>query len=181
MIWIIDFDEGSLKRFCTDFFRLEADSNVSAIDIFINSGGGEVSCMLGMRDLIKSAKKPVSTTIIGRAYSCAVPIAASGTKGLRFAAPSASVMMHETSGQTFMLKNSEFMATAEQFNKVNELILTNMSLDMGRDKNWLTEKFSSRKNTDWYMTADEAKSIGIVDHVGLTRPTPVKPSKEIYD
>lgn len=68
------------------------------ITIYINSQGGDTqSGLLTIYDTMQFIKSPVKTICIGEAYSSAAVLLASGTKGLRFAAPNSKIMIHSLS------------------------------------------------------------------------------------
>ena len=67
----------------------------SDIHFYINSPGGSVTAGLGILDTMRFVPCDVSTYIIGQAASMGSVLAASGTKGKRFALPNARNLMHQ--------------------------------------------------------------------------------------
>ncbi len=74
---------------------LANEDDKSDIHLYVNSPGGSVSSGLGIIDTLKFIKPDVCTYIIGQAASMGSVIAASGTKGKRFALPNARNLMHQ--------------------------------------------------------------------------------------
>jgi ATP-dependent Clp protease protease subunit len=167
-VWVTEFDDANLKTFYNSFMRLERDPAVKVIPIIISSYGGSVDVLSAMRDLIKSSPKPVSTIVIGRAMSCGVALTASGTKGMRFASEGARIMIHEISAGAWG-KNSDIQVTADESKRLNKLFITNLAEDMGKSYDWIVAELHKRKNTDWFITPAQAKTLRIIDHIGIPR------------
>ena len=68
------------------------------IQIFINSAGGSTTETWAFIDLLHFIRMNVWTTVIGEASSAGAIILASGTSGMRRAAPNASIMIHQFFG-----------------------------------------------------------------------------------
>lgn len=167
-IWVNSFGEIGLKRFMEKFFKLESDPEISLIPIFISSYGGSVHGLLGMRDIIKSSSKPVATIALGKAMSAGACLLASGDKGLRFVAPSASIMVHEVSSGGWGKSNDLQIAAAET-ERLNAVLLKNLSEDTGKTVQQIHEKFASLKNADWFLSASEAVKFGLADNIAVPR------------
>lgn len=167
-IWVVDFDDHTLASFYSQFFELEKDPSVSIIPIFISSYGGSVDVLTAMRDLIKSCDKPVATIAVGRAMSCGAALLAAGTPGFRFAAPNASIMIHEVSGGAGG-KSAEMEARIEDIKRINEQLFAHMAQDMKVPYAKLLKEVNKRRNADWFITAEEALKLKLIDHVGLPR------------
>lgn len=169
-IHIREFDFETLEQFLVDFSRLEADPLVQIIPIYISSYGGDAYALSGMRDLIKSSQKPVSTICLGTAMSCGAFLLAMGTKGFRYCSPSSEIMVHEVAGGSSpLVKASEKMQDAIDTERLNEKFFKNFSEDTGNTYQALQEKITELRNADWYLTAQEAKKWGIVDHIATPR------------
>jgi ATP-dependent Clp protease, protease subunit len=167
-IWVTDFNDEALKEFYVAFTELEENPLVTVIPIIISSYGGEVDSLIAMRDLIKSSVKPVATICMGKAMSCGAFLLAAGTAGYRFISQDSTVMVHEVSagayGKTAELKNS-----AEAVERLNTLMMKRFSEDTGNKSSKILTKLHRRKNTDWFMGAEEAISNGIADVIGIPR------------
>ena len=167
-IWINDFDENSLQDFYEEFMRLESDPAVDVIPIFVSSYGGQVDVLTSMRDLIKSSPKPVATIAIGKAMSCGVALVSAGTKGFRFSSPNSRFMIHEVAGAGEG-KNSDVQVAAKEMAILNKIVMSNLAEDMGKRYDWLMNQLKKRKNSDWFLLPQEAKDVGIIDHISLPR------------
>jgi ATP-dependent Clp protease, protease subunit len=83
---------------CMQLLFLEAENPKKEISMYINSPGGVVSSGLSIYDTMQFIRCPVSTTIMGQAASMGSLLAVGGTKGMRFALPNSSIMVHQPSG-----------------------------------------------------------------------------------
>ncbi len=93
------FLEGSIGpetacEFAKKMLRLNMESTSRPIDLLINSPGGEINSGMLIYDVLQSSKAPVRMYCMGRAYSMAALIFASGRDG-RFMLPHSELMLHE--------------------------------------------------------------------------------------
>jgi len=65
------------------------------IHLYVNSPGGSVTAGLGILDTMRFVEPDVCTYVIGQAASMGSVLAASGTKGKRFALPNSRNLMHQ--------------------------------------------------------------------------------------
>ena len=75
------------------------DEKPDDIEFFISSGGGAVSEMFSIYDLMSLVKnnRDIATFGYGKIASAAVPLLAAGTKGKRYIAKHARLMLHHCS------------------------------------------------------------------------------------
>jgi ATP-dependent Clp protease, protease subunit len=139
---------------------LEADNPERDIHLYINSPGGSVSSGLAMYDTIQYLKSPVNTICMGLAASMGAFLLAAGRKGKRHALPHSRIMIHQPSGGAQgTAADIEIQAKEILYlrGKMNEL----MSKHTGRQ----LEQIERDVDRDRFMSAEEAKDYGIVDHV----------------
>ena len=74
---------------------LANEDSKSDIHFYINSPGGSVTAGLGILDTMRFVPCDVCTYVIGQAASMGSVLAASGTKGKRFALPNSRNLMHQ--------------------------------------------------------------------------------------
>ena len=130
------------------------------IKLYINSPGGSVTAGLAIYDTMQYIKCPVSTICIGLTASMAAIILASGTKGKRFALPSAEILLHQVAGG-IQGQAIEIEITAKQIIKMKEKINQILSFHTGQALNKITKD----TDRDFYLTAEEAKKYGLIDEV----------------
>ncbi len=141
-------------------------SGQGVFPIEIDSYGGDAYSLCGMIDTIESAKEliQVATVAVGKAFSSGIFALASGTSGLRFAGPSSSLMIHNVQariGGSFESLKVDMKETS----RLNKQLMKFLGKATGKDAKFYEEKLS--ENRDWYLTPQQAKRIGIVDHVKL--------------
>lgn len=142
---------------------LEADNPDKDIQLYINSPGGSVSAGFGIYDIMQFVKCDVATTCIGLAASMSALLLAGGAKGKRFILPHARTMIHQPhimgGGLSGQASDIEIQAR-EMINtkrKLTELYAHHTGKDFA-----LLDQLMDR---DYYMSAEEAQGMGLVDHV----------------
>jgi ATP-dependent Clp protease, protease subunit len=139
---------------------LEADNPDRDIFVYINSPGGSVSAGLAIYDTMQYLKAPVNTICMGLAASMGSFLLAAGRKGKRSALPHARIMMHQPSGGTQgTAADIEIQAKEILFlrRKLNELYAKHTGKTV--------EQIEKDMDRDRFMSAEEAKEYGVVDHV----------------
>ena len=143
---------------------LEADSPGRDIHLYVNSPGGSVSAGLAIYDTMQFLKSPVNTICMGLAASMGAFLLASGANGKRSALPNSRIMIHQPSGGTSgTASDIEIQAREVLYTraKMNEL----MAKHTGRP----LEQVERDVDRDRFMSAEEAKAYGIIDHVVANR------------
>ena len=150
---------------CAQFLFLESEDPKKDIFLYINSQGGVVSSGLAIYDTIQYIRPDVSTVCVGQAASMGSLLLASGKKGKRYCLPHSRIMTHQPSGGVqgqatdIEIHAKEILNLKKKLNLIYEKH-TGQSLAS-------IEKMMERDN---FMSADEAKKIGIVDKVVSERP-----------
>ncbi len=143
---------------------LEADNPGRDIHLYINSPGGSVSAGLAIYDTMQFLKSPVNTICMGLAASMGAFLLCAGRNGKRSALPHSRVMIHQPSGgmqgtaSDIEIQAREVLYTRS---KMNEL----MAKHTGRP----LEQIERDVDRDRFMSAEEAKAYGIIDHVVVSR------------
>jgi ATP-dependent Clp protease protease subunit len=143
---------------------LESDDPDKEITIYINSPGGSITAGLAIYDTMQYVRAPVSTLCIGLAASMAAWILAAGNKGLRRALPNSRVMIHQPLGgvrgqaSDIEIHAKEILFLRDRMNKIME-----------KHTGQAAEKIKLDTERDRYLSADEAKTYGIVDSVIAAR------------
>jgi ATP-dependent Clp protease, protease subunit len=139
---------------------LQADNPERDIYLYINSPGGLVSAGMAIYDTMQFLKAPVNTICMGMAASMGSFLLAAGRPGKRSALPHARIMMHQPSGGTQgTAADIEIQAREILYlrGKLNELYAKHTSQPL--------EQIEKDMDRDRFMSADEAKAYGLVDHV----------------
>jgi ATP-dependent Clp protease protease subunit len=135
------------------------------ITIEINSPGGEVSSGLAIVDTINCIESPVKIVVCGMAASMAALIAASGTKGMRYALPHSTVMIHQPLGGLGFSQASDIEIYAKN------ILLTKRTLNgiLAEACGKKLEEVERDTDRDYYMTAEEAKAYGLIDEIVMPK------------
>jgi len=139
---------------------LDSEDPKKDIFLYINSPGGSVTDALAIYDTMNYVKADVQTIGIGMAASAAAFLLSSGAKGKRFALPHSKVMIHQPSSGT-RGRVSDMEIDLEESIRLKKLLEEIMSSNTGQK----ISKIHNDMEKDYYMTADEAKTYGIVDNV----------------
>ena len=143
---------------------LEGKDSSKDISLYINSPGGVVSAGLAIYDTMNYIKCDVSTICLGQAASMGAFLLSSGTKGKRYALPSAKVMIHQPLGgaqgqaSDIAIQAEEILRTKK---RLNEILAANTGQPLS--------KIEVDTDRDFYMTAEEAEKYGIVDKIFYSR------------
>lgn len=131
------------------------------ITIEINSPGGEVSSGLAIVDTINCIESPVKIVVCGMAASMAALIAASGTKGMRYALPHSTIMIHQPLGGLSFSQASDIEIYAKNILQTKQILNGILASTCGKTP----EEVEQDTDRDYYMTAEEAKKYGLIDEI----------------
>jgi ATP-dependent Clp protease protease subunit len=135
--------------------------------MYINSPGGEVSSGLAIYDTMTYIKSSVSTVCVGAAASMAAILLLGGENGKRYALPHSSIMVHQPLGGT-RGQASDILIYANQIQRLreqtNKIVQRHLNQAAGFEK-WDLAAVNDMMERDKYLTADEAKEMGIVDEI----------------
>jgi ATP-dependent Clp protease protease subunit len=155
-----EVDDDSANLVIAQMLYLNKIDSKSDIHLYINSPGGSVTAGMAMFDVMRYISCDVATYCIGLAASMGSTLLAAGTKGKRYALPHAEVMIHQVLGGArgpatdIEIRTRHLLRTKHEMNKLLAA-LTGQPLER-------VEKDTDRDN---FMTAQEAKEYGLIDHV----------------
>lgn len=130
------------------------------IRMYINSPGGQITAGLAIYDTMKMIQAPVSTTAVGLAASFGTILLTAGAKGKRFALPHATIHLHQPLGGVEG-QAADIEIEARQILKMRDLLNRILKESTGLSEADIN-KYMDR---NFYMTADEAVNLGIIDAV----------------
>jgi ATP-dependent Clp protease protease subunit len=152
-------DDDSAKHVIDRLLYLDLQNN-KEIQLYINSPGGYVTSGFAIYDTITSLKSPVSTICTGLAASMGSILLSVGKKGRRFIQPHARVMIHQPSGGA-RGQASNIEIQAKEILKTRELGAEILAENCGQTKDKIMKDF----NRDYWMSAEESVTYGIVDEI----------------
>mgnify|MGYP000951416530 CR=1 FL=1 len=134
------------------------------ITMYINSPGGVISSGLAVYDAMKAIQAPVATIVCGLAASMGSFLAATGTKGMRYAWPHAKILIHQPliSGEIYG-QATDIKIHAEEMLKTRSMLNAIYAEVTGKPLSQI-EKDTDR---DHYLSAEEACAYWLVDQVTL--------------
>jgi ATP-dependent Clp protease protease subunit len=155
-----EVNEESANLVVAQMFYLHHQDPKADIHFYINSPGGSVTDGMGIYDVMKYISCDVATYCIGLAASMGSTLLAAGTKGKRHALPHAEVMIHQVLGGArgpatdIEIRTKHLLRTKDAMNRLLAQ-MTGQPLER-------VEKDTDRDN---FMSAQEAKEYGLIDHV----------------
>ncbi|HTJ58819.1 MAG TPA: ATP-dependent Clp protease proteolytic subunit [Devosiaceae bacterium] len=146
---------------------LESENPKKEISLYINSPGGVVTAGLGIYDTMQFIRPAVATLCVGQAASMGSLLLAAGESGMRGSLRNASIMVHQPSG-------------GYQGQATDILIHAKYTENLKRRLNEIYEKHTGRTydeieralERDNFLSAEEAKTFGIIDNVFDKRAIP---------
>ena len=139
---------------------LEAEDPKKEIYLYINSPGGLVTAGLGIYDTMQYIKPNISTLCIGQAASMGSFLLAAGAEGKRFSLPNSRIMVHQPSAG-FQGQATDIEIHANEVLSLKKRLNEIYSKHTGKN----VEEIKTALERDNFMTADTAKSFGLIDEV----------------
>ena len=139
---------------------LESEDPEKDINLYVNSPGGGVSAGLAIYDTMQHIKCDVATTCMGMAASMGAVLLTAGATGKRSSLPHARVMIHQPLGGV-QGQASDIEIEAKEIIRIKQELSQIIADHSGKS---LDEVINDSDRNKW-MSADEAKSYGLVDNV----------------
>ena len=139
---------------------LEAEDPKKEIYFYINSPGGLVTAGLGIYDTMQYVKPDISTLCIGQAASMGSFLLSAGKKGKRFSLPNSRIMVHQPSAG-FQGQATDIEIHANEVLSLKKRLNEIYSKHTGKS----VDEIKSALERDNFMTAEAAKSFGLIDEV----------------
>jgi ATP-dependent Clp protease protease subunit len=153
-------DDGVANVVIAQMLFLQMEDPKKDIHLYINSPGGIVTGGMAIYDTINFLQCDVVTYCIGMAASMSTVLLAAGTKGKRFALPNSRVMIHQPSGGAGG-QTADIAIAAREILRWRQTLNQTIAKHTGKT----AEQVEKDSDRDYYMSAEEAKTYGIVDHV----------------
>ena len=152
---------------------LEAEDPDKDINLYVNSPGGMVSAGLAVYDTMRYVKPDICTLCMGQAASMGAVLLAAGTEGKRYALPNARILIHQPMG-AFQGQASDVAIQAKEILRMRETLNDILSFHTHQDM----ERIGKDTDRDFFMSGQEAKEYGIIDHVITQRETTPTPKEK---
>jgi ATP-dependent Clp protease protease subunit len=148
---------------------LDQQDQGKEIQLYINSPGGVINAGLAIYDTMRMIGSPVSTIAVGQAASMGTILLTAGTRGRRYSLPNATIHLHQPlGGAEGQASDIEIHARyiLQMRDRLNLILKEHTGLDDA-----LIQKYTDR---DFFMTADKAKELGLIDEVLRAQSVPVQ-------
>ncbi len=143
---------------------LESEDPDKDINFYINSPGGVVTAGLAVYDTLQYIKPDIATVCIGQAASMGALLLSAGTKGKRYSLPHSRILIHQPMGG-FQGQASDIAIQAKEILRMKETLNNILVLNTNKD----IEQIRADTDRDFFMSGEEAKEYGIIDHVITNR------------
>ena len=143
---------------------LQSEDSTKPVHLYINSPGGSVTAGLAIYDTMRFLKCDIHTYCVGQAASMGAVLLAAGTAGNRFALPNARIMIHQPWGGV-QGQAADISIQAKEILRLRDRINGILAEHTGKT----VKTIARATDRDFFMSADEALSYGLVDSVVTTR------------
>ena len=143
---------------------LESDDPDKDINFYINSPGGVVTSGLAVYDTMQYIKPDIATVCIGQAASMGALLLAAGAKGKRYSLPNSRILIHQPMGGS-QGQASDIAIQAKEILRMRDTLNNVLAFHTGND----LKRIQEDTDRDFFMSGEEAREYGIVDHVILNR------------
>jgi len=143
---------------------LESEDPDKDINFYINSPGGVVTAGLAVYDTMQYIKPDITTVCIGQGASMGALLLTAGTKNKRYALPNARILIHQPMGG-FQGQASDIAIQANEILRMKDTLNNILVRHTGKN----LDQIQSDTDRDFFMTGEEAKAYGLIDHVIVNR------------
>lgn len=165
IVRVTKFTEESLEEFINDFNEA-INTGQPVVPVEIDSYGGSVHAVMGMVSVIESSPIPVATMCSTKIMSCGAVLFSFGTEGHRYMHPDATMMIHDASYGTGG-KVEDMKVDTKYVDDLNKRMFKKLSRHIGKKSDYILNMIKERSHLDWFLTAAQAKKIGIANHLRL--------------
>lgn len=142
---------------------LEVQDPDKDIHLYINSPGGVVSAGMAIYDIMQYIRCDVATYCLGMAASMGSLLLAAGTPGKRHSMPNSRILLHQPhlgdggiGGQV-----TDIEIHAKELVRSKKKMIDIYATHTGKRVDYLSKTLER----DHYLSAEEAKAFGVIDHV----------------
>lgn len=159
-----EIDDTIASLICAQLLFLESQDPEKEICLYINSPGGSVSAGLAIYDTMRFINAPVSTLCMGMAASMGAFLLAAGTKGMRYALPHSTIMIHQPLGG-FRGQASDIDIHAREMQRIKTMLNTILAENTGK----ALDEVTLATERDNFLTPEAALDFGLIDKVLCSR------------
>jgi ATP-dependent Clp protease protease subunit len=161
-------DDNVANLIVAQLLYLQSEDPKRDIDLYIHSPGGMVTAGMAIYDTMQILSCDVKTYCVGQASSMGALLLCAGTKGKRYALANARIMIHQPLGGAEG-SASDIDIHAREILRMRDMLNGIIAKHTGND----VKKVAKDTDRDNFMSPEEAKAYGLVDHV-LSSPKDMK-------
>lgn len=156
-----EINEEAASDFVQKVMLMNLEDSEKPIEVLINSGGGEVNAGQLMYDVIQESVAPIKLYCIGKAYSMAAVLFASGKHG-RYILPHSKLMLHEPLlGNPVGGNSSSIRSISESLIESKRELNEILSKHTGKS----IEEIDQATSYDHYFSPKESIEFGLCDEI----------------
>ena len=155
-----EIDDQIANAIVAQLLFLEAEDPNKDIIMYINSPGGVITSGMAIYDTMNYIKPDVQTVCIGQAASMGALLLSAGAKGKRYSLENSRIMIHQPLGGA-RGQATDIEIQAKEILRMKDLT----SKILSKNTNKSVEEIISATERDNFMSAEEAKEFGLIDHV----------------
>lgn len=164
------FTEEASNKFAKDVAEAVAIDQSHPITVYIDSYGGQVYSLISMMETMRAVPNPFITVCKGKAMSCGAMLLAMGDQ--RFCGQDSSIMIHEVSAGAIG-NVDDIKVEAKEIDRLNKQVMELLASKIGMTFKQLKDLINKDGRRELYLTAQEAKNLGLVHAIGMPLIKPI--------
>lgn len=162
-------DDHVASLICAQLLFLESEDPEKEIYMYINSPGGSVTAGMAIYDTMQYIAPPVATLCMGQAASMGALLLCAGEKDKRYALPNSRILIHQPLGGA-QGQATDIGIQAREILRMRESLNGILAGHTGQSM----ERIEKDTERDYFMTAQEALTYGIIDKIMTKREATLK-------
>ncbi|MBQ1420005.1 MAG: ATP-dependent Clp protease proteolytic subunit [Desulfovibrio sp.] len=159
-----EIDDTVASLVCAQLLFLESQDPEKEINLYINSPGGSVTAGLAIYDTMRYIAAPVSTLCLGMAASMGAFLLAAGSKGMRYALPHSTIMIHQPLGG-YRGQATDVEIHAREMQRIKQMMNEILAENTGKP----LKVVKAATERDNFLTPQAALEFGLIDKVMESR------------
>ena len=139
---------------------LDREDHERAIQLYVNSPGGEVYAGMAIYDTMSQINAPIATTSVGFTASFGTIVLTGGTRTMRGALPNATIHMHQPLGGV-QGQATEIVNYAKETQRIKDRLLDILAERTQQPR----DKIEQDIERDTYLSPPQAVDYGLIDRV----------------
>jgi ATP-dependent Clp protease, protease subunit len=161
----VQIDDASANDVMAQLLTLEGNDPDREIVMYINSPGGSFTAMTAIYDTMQFVRPDIQTVCLGQAASAAAVLLGAGTPGKRMALPNSRIIIHQPATEGGYGQSSDIEIQAREIMRMR----TQLEELIARHSRQSIDQVRKDIDRDKIMTAEEAKTYGLIDTVIASR------------